>query len=117
MCERNKELEMSEKEIKMAFNDGIQLPSAAMNQILNMSDNKSDTIATVKSLLSKRITKEMLIQKSRLMKVLENYEIVPVDYSIESPDTKKSYKDTIDGPLPDKMVLHGDFILRLKEEN
>lgn len=70
-----------------------------------------------KSLLSKRITKEMLIQKSRLESILSKYDIIPHEYTIESPDNKNSYKDTNEGPLPDKLIIHGDFILTLKENN
>lgn len=77
----------------------------------------SNTEIKVKSLLSKRITKEMLIQKTRLEKVLSKYDIIPSNYTIESPDNKRKYLDTDEGPLPDRIIFHGDFILSLKEED
>ena len=82
-----------------------------------MPEEKNILIKKVKSLLSKRITKEMLIQKNRLEAVISKYDIIPSEYTIESPENKKSYMDTSEGPLPDKLILHGDFILKLKEAN
>lgn len=80
-------------------------------------DDNEPMMQQVQSLLSKRITKEMLIQKSRLESILSKYDIIPHEYTIESPDNKMAYKDTNEGPLPDKLVIHGDFILTLKENN
>lgn len=70
-----------------------------------------------KSLLSKRITKEMMIQQCRLEKIISKYDIIPSNYTIESPENKKMYTDSDEGPLPTKLIIHGDFILKLKEDS
>ena len=71
----------------------------------------------VKSLLSKRITKEMFIQKTRLSNIMDKYDVIPHEYKIEAPDSKRQYNEIEGELLPERLVVHGSFILILKENN
>ena len=70
-----------------------------------------------KSLLSKRVTKDHLIQQCRLEKLLSLYNIIPHNYTIEAPEDKRKYIDSAEGPIPERIIFHGDFILTRKEDN
>ncbi len=64
----------------------------------------------------KRITKSMEIQDKNLEKLLSNYHLYPVDgYNLLTNDNKSV---EVDGNnLPERMILSGEFILKLKEQN
>lgn len=46
MATSNKASTSSAKEVKVVFNEGIQLPTAALNQILSMSHNTTKNTST-----------------------------------------------------------------------